>query len=579
MCRLNVAQAAMSKLAYLLQGLGRPRIAVVGDPMLDCYTWCDVDRVSPEAPVLVLRVDHREWRLGGAASVAGLLRGLEAETSLSGVVGDDSAGHIMLKLVAESGIDHGGLLVDPNRVTTTKERLMGRTASRTGSGGQQIVRVDQEQRSPVSREIERQLTESISSGLDGCAALLISDYNKGVCTPGLLATLIEAANARRIPVIVDPARITDYSRYQNATLLVPNRSEAEAVTGLTIDGPESAQAAAAKLCRDCSARAVIVKLDSEGMVLYEAGGRCRHFATRAREVYDVTGAGDMVLAVVGLCLADGVPWADAVELANLAAGLQVERLGVQAITRDELARALPPSQRAGQERPRCQPIDLNGANDGQSVNETSDGGEHRDAFTDPGATAPDSPRTVLSLRDPVPKSEFPSPKTASQQATLAQIGSLADAYHAQGKRITFTNGCFDLLHVGHVTCLQEAARLGDVLIVAVNSDASVRRLKGPNRPVIDEQSRAALLAALECVDHVIIFDDATPHELLHAIRPHVLAKGGTYSPDQVVGREVVESYGGKVCVLGEFAAISTTRILASVQDMVQFHSERSRCLH
>ena len=343
----------MSKLASLVQGLGRPRIAVFGDPMLDCYTWGRVDRVSPEAPVLVLRIDQREWRLGGAASVAALLRGLESRVSLHGVVGDDPSGHTLRKLLVEEGIEHDGLLVNADRVTTTKERFLGRGASRSGGGGQQILRVDQEQCSPVSAEIERRLTQTIANCLDGCAALLISDYNKGVCSSGLLKMLIEAARARQIPVIVDPARIADYSRYQYATLLIPNRAEAEAATGITIDGPLSAQAAAEKLCRAHAAEAVIVKLDSEGMVLFEADGRCRHFATNAREVYDVTGAGDMVLAVVGMCLADGASLADAVELANVAAGLQVERLGVQPISRQELARVPPPLARVGQRGSRC----------------------------------------------------------------------------------------------------------------------------------------------------------------------------------------------------------------------------------
>ncbi|HEY3964822.1 MAG TPA: D-glycero-beta-D-manno-heptose 1-phosphate adenylyltransferase [Planctomycetaceae bacterium] len=572
----------MSNLATLLNGLGRTPIAVFGDPMLDCYTWGQVDRVSPEAPVLVLRIDHREWRLGGAASVAGLLRGLDSQVSLNGAVGDDSPGQTLRRLLLENGIDHRGLVIDADRVTTTKERFLGRTANRSGAGGHQILRVDQEQCSPISEDIERALIESLENCLGDCSALLISDYNKGVCAPGALATLIEKARARQLPIVVDPARITDYSRYKNASVLIPNRSEAEAATGISIDGPRSAQAAAERLCHAASAEAVIIKLDSEGMVLYEANGCCRHFGTEAREVYDVTGAGDMVLAVVGRCLADGAPLADSVELANMAAGLQVERLGVQPITRQELSRAfenlrfpqrnsntqgivIPPSGGRhltpfiSRNLGRCAEAQASNTNSGPSFKPEPSATARRSATT-AGISCSPILSTSLSVDSTTPSTRTP------KLVTLSQAVSLAASYRSQRKSLVCTNGCFDLLHVGHVAYLEEAAKLGDVLLVAVNSDSGVRRLKGAGRPVIDESSRAAMLAALACVDHVMIFDEPTPHEILRAIRPEVLVKGGTYRLDEVIGREIVEAYGGTVRVLREVAGVSTTRILESMQN-------------
>ena len=405
-------------------------------------------------------------------------------------------------------------------------------------------------RMPCQRQLADSLAGAIEQELPNVDAVLISDYAKGVCTPELLARVIGAARERGLPVLVDPARIGDYERYRGATLVKPNRRETELVTGRAIHSPTDALEAGRELVRRYDFQAVVVTLDGDGMALVTADGTAEHVPTRPRQVSDITGAGDMVLAVLGLCVggksksgrveeskgrrvqeskSKGVGGRlglrEAVELANVAAGLEVERVGVVTVTRREIAQAagleVAPGRRTGVP----------------------------DALSSRAAPTP--------VRRP----------GATKIVTLDQMAALAAGYRREGKSVVFTNGCFDLLHVGHVTYLEEAATLGDVLVVAVNSDASVRRLeKGPERPIVPEADRAAMPAALGCVDHVLIFDEATPHRLLEAIRPDVLVKGGTYAVEQVVGREIVERYGGRVCVTGMQPGVSTTKLVAEIRN-------------
>jgi D-beta-D-heptose 7-phosphate kinase/D-beta-D-heptose 1-phosphate adenosyltransferase len=482
----------------ILSQLGKPRILVLGDLILDRYIWGDVERTSPEAPVMILRADQQEVRLGGAASVAALLRGLEAEVSVGGVVGDDASGRVLVALLAEAGIEAAGVISAPGRPTTTKERLMGRAASRHPH---QMLRVDYETTIPISSSIEEELAAALVSRIEHFDAVLIADYDKGVCTAALLQRVLATAAQHGVPVLVDPPRREEYGVYHGASLLKPNRREAELATGRTIAGVAEAIAAGRELCARYALPAVIVTLDRDGMVLVEADGFERHFPTQPRNVYDITGAGDMVLAALGVCRAAGVAWPDAIALANVAAGLQVERVGVLPVSRAEIQAAL-------------------------------------------SAADVDSSRRLVERR---------------------QLRELGERYRREGRRVVFANGCFDLLHVGHVRHLEAARALGDVLVVAVNSDASVRRLKGPERPVIGERERAELLAALRCVDHVVLFDEPTPEPLLRLLRPDILVKGGGYSLAEVVGREIVEAYGGQVEVTGHVPGVSTTRILASMR--------------
>lgn len=489
----------MTPLPDIFNQPSNAKVLVLGDLMLDRYVWGDVDRISPESPVPVLSVRQEEVRLGGAASVAGLLRALEAEPILVGILGDDPAGRTLAKVLDEAAIERR-VVVLPLRPTTCKERYIGRAGHRHP---QQLLRVDREESHPLDPASEDVLLKEIGVLMPSCAAVLISDYSKGVCTPRLLQETIACAHRLGKPVLIDPGRHADYEWYRGADALTPNRSEAGAVVGYRIHDPDRGLNAAADISRRYGIGCVIVKLDSQGMVLHQRDGTSAVLPTQAREVYDVTGAGDMVLAVLGWAAASGLAWREAAVLANLAAGLEVEKWGVTPVTRAELRRAL-----------------------------------HASA---------ESP--------------------AAKHVSLDEMAALAEEYRSRGKRVVFTNGCFDLLHVGHVNYLREAAALGHVLVVAVNSDAGVRRLKGPSRPVIGETDRAALLAALSCVDHVLVFEEDTPHEFLRRIRPDVLVKGGTYTVEGVVGREIVETYGGQVCVVGAIPGVSTTDILSRAREM------------
>lgn len=448
---------------------------------------------------MILNADTREVRLGGAASVAFLAGGLDAEVAVAGIVGDDAAGGVVRSLFDEAGIKQAAVISDPARRTTVKERFVGRAANRRPH---QILRVDHEICRPIDPELERRLAESIVARLGEYQALLISDYGKGVCTPRLVKAAISAAVSIRLPVIVDPSQNANYACYRHATILTPNRAEAETATRRTIRTHQAAIVAGQQLCQECCAEAVLVTLDSEGMAIIRADGSGEMISTRPRAVCDVTGAGDMVLAMTGVCQAMKVPLTETARLANTAAGLEVEKLGIVPVGREEIEAEL---ERTSRKKPR-KPIGL------------------------------------------------------------GEMVALARSYRQSGKTIVLTSGCFDLLHVGHADCLQEAAGLGDVLVVAVNSDQSVSKAKGPDRPVIKQQDRATLLASFHAVDHVLLFDDDTPHELLRQIRPDVLVKGGTYTAEEVVGREIVQSYGGNVCVVGKRDDISTSQIITSMRD-------------
>jgi D-beta-D-heptose 7-phosphate kinase / D-beta-D-heptose 1-phosphate adenosyltransferase len=590
---------------------GPRRVLVLGDLMLDQYTWGRAERVSPEAPVLVMQAETCDVRLGGAGAVAGLLRGLDAEVLLAGVVGDDPEGRIVRHLLDQAGIEGRLVQTDAHRPTTHKHRFLATVEQRQPH---QILRVDHERTHPLAPEIAASLAEAIllcaglrprtdsyrrsqASGRPAVGgsgevgrpapsavagsdevrrltpsghvdAVLISDYAKGVCTPELLARVIGAAREQGLPVLVDPARIGDYERYRGATLVKPNRRETELVTGRAIHSPADAVEAGRELVRRYDFQAVVVTLDGDGMALVTADGLAEHVPTRPRQVADITGAGDMALAVLGLCVAEKskserveeskggrveeyksgrversesggdsefppgpglfqggrIGLREAVELANVAAGLEVERVGVVPVTRAEIVHA------AGLV-----------ASPGRGTNAS-------DAVRLGGASTP--------VRRP----------GSTKVVTLDEMAALAAAYRREGKTVVFTNGCFDLLHVGHVTYLEQAATLGDVLVVAVNSDESVRRLgKGSERPIVSEADRTAMLAALACVDHILIFEEATPHRLLEAIRPDVLVKGGTYAVEQVVGHEIVERFGGRVCVTGMRPGVSTTKLVAEIR--------------
>ena len=483
-----------------MERLGTPRILVIGDLILDRYVWGDAERISQEAPVILLREDRQETRLGGAANVANMLRGLDAEVTLAGVVGADADGKVVAEDLTRFGVDCSALIEDSDRPTTCKVRFMGRAQHRHPH---QMLRVDREVRHPIRTEIAQQLLNSILPRLHEFQAVLISDYAKGVCTAEVLRPLIAAARAAGLPVIADPAAGGDYNLYHGATGVTPNRSETQKATGIDVKTIDAAYQAGQVLVEKFGLDMAFVTLDRDGIVLAREGHEPVHLPTRIREVYDVTGAGDMVLAMFGLGMAAGIEPSRLCRLANVAGGLEVEQVGVVRISRKEILTDL-----------------LHG-----------------------------------------------SRRAAGKVCSLDELQRHVSARHKAGQKVVLTNGCFDLLHIGHLSYLQEAAREGDCLIVAINSDRSVRRLnKAPDRPIFDEEYRAQMLAGLESVDYIVIFDEETPHAILRHLQPDVLVKGGTYSEDEIVGREVVLGYGGRVKALGVTPGVSTTEIVRRLRD-------------
>jgi D-beta-D-heptose 7-phosphate kinase/D-beta-D-heptose 1-phosphate adenosyltransferase len=486
-----------SDLLDILDRLGSPRVMIVGDYMLDEYLFGPAERISPEAPVPVLRTQRSEHRLGGAASVAVMVTALGGKVDCVGILGADRNADRTLDLLRSAGVDEqglSGLVRVPERPTTHKLRIVGLAQLRHP---QQMVRVDTEDNSPVAPELERTLAGVVRERLGGASIVCLQDYAKGVLTPGLCRAVIEAAKSAGKRVLVDPARIPDYSKYRGSSCLTPNRTEAMLATGLPdMDGPNAGKAAR-MLLEKCECEAMTITLDKEGAYLLDPAGRGRMVPTKPRIVYDNAGAGDMVLATMALALSAGADWEETVRLANIGGGLEVERFGVQPIPLAEL----------------------------------------RTAIAGPHARADGKVRTVAEL--------------------LPEL----ERRRRQGERVVFTNGCFDLLHPGHVEYLQAARHLGELLVVGLNSDRSVRGLKGPTRPIIGQRDRARMLAALEAVDFVTVFDEDTPAELVRAVQPDVLVKGEDYRGREVVGRDTVEARGGRVVLIPLKEGFSTTRII------------------
>ena len=485
-------------------------ILVVGDVICDHYVWGDVDRVSPEAPVQVLWWEREANSPGGAANVAMNLAALGCKAHLVGVVGKDPAGQWLLQTLRAAGVGTRGVMTVTDRPTTIKTRIIAR--------GQHLLRVDREIRRALLGKDERRLVDEIKRVSSKVSGIICSDYDKGLLSGSILDAVFGRsssrsgadAGGRRPLVLVDP-KGRDFGRYRGADLLTPNEKELmEAVQNVdsSSDRENDLERRAESLVRRLGLKALLVTRGPEGVDLFEGDGpsggdiRRTHIPVLQRhEVFDVTGAGDTVAAVMGMAASAGLPLADAARLANAAAGIVVGTVGTAVADRETLARVI-------------------------------DGG------------ASQARSKVLS------------------RAALAE--RVADA-RARGVTVVFTNGCFDLLHVGHLYLLQRARALGEVLVVAVNDDASVKRLKGKGRPLIPESQRAEMLAALRFVDYVTLFSEPTPLRLIQALRPDVLVKGGDYTLDQVVGRQIVERRGGRVVVIPLLAGLSTSALLESIR--------------
>lgn len=468
-------------MSFDLPDFSAARVLVVGDVMLDRYWQGETNRISPEAPVPVLKVDEARNLPGGAANVAVNIAALGANVRLMGLVGEDEAGEQLLQECAAAKVDT--VLLPCAQPTITKLRILSRH--------QQLLRLDFEQ--PFAASASAALITAACEQLAEADVLVLSDYAKGSLHDP--QPLIAAARKLGVPVLVDP-KGKDFTRYAGAQLLTPNLAEMRAVLGACSSEAELLQQAQA-LLQSLALPALLITRGEAGMTLLQTDAEPLHLSACTREVFDVTGAGDTVIALLAASLAVGCALPQATHMANLAAGLVVSKLGTAKVNTAELQAHM----------------------------------------------------------------RGPEPRGVVSQAALPEI--LAQA-RAAGERIVFTNGCFDLLHAGHVSYLAAARALGDRLLVAVNSDTSVRKLKGAGRPVIPLAQRMSVLAALAAVDWVIAFDEDTPEALLHSVRPEILVKGGDYTREQVVGREWVESYGGEVKVLAAVDGCSTSSILTRI---------------
>lgn len=472
-----------------LKPLRRGLVLVVGDLIADHYIWGQVERITPEAPVQVVRQADETWALGGAANVAHNVLTLGGKVKLVGVVGDDEEGRRLNEAIREAGIPVGGILRDKSRPTTRKTRVV--------SMAQQLLRLDRETARPVGRFMEDRLARSIERAAPSCGAIVLSDYAKGVLTPRVIRAALRAARRAKAPVFVDP-KGHDYGRYRGADYLTPNQREAAQASAVAIGSDKDIARAGRKLIDQCRLQALIVTRGAEGFSIVPRAGSVRTVPARAREVYDVTGAGDTFMAGLALGVAAGMGLVDAAMMANEAAGIAVARVGMAAVSPMELLAS------------------LRGVGAGAKVR------------------------------------------------SLKELRMLLPSLRTRGRKIVFTNGCFDLLHAGHIRFLEEARRQGDVLVVGLNTDRSVRAVKGPRRPILCEAERAAVLSAIESVDYLVFYDEETPEPLLEALRPDILVKGRNVAPDQVVGREIVERYGGRVVRVPVMGGASTSGLIDSI---------------
>jgi D-beta-D-heptose 7-phosphate kinase / D-beta-D-heptose 1-phosphate adenosyltransferase len=478
----------------VLDRLSKTRVLVIGDLMLDRYLWGEVDRVSPEAPVPVVRYLREETRAGGAANVANNLAALGCKVGVCGVVGKDSPADHLRALLKDMGANATALVTDAERPTTEKFRIM--------AGQQQMLRVDREEARAVSDAVTKRILTALAKQAKKYDGIIVSDYGKGLLSPAVMAGIVAFANKAGLPVVVDP-KGSDYSKYRGVTCITPNEAEAAAATRLPAGADAEALAAARALRQQLGLPTVCITRGAKGVLAME-GDTHRYLPARAQEVYDVTGAGDTFISVFAALLFAKVPFFEAVEAANVAGGLAVGKLGTSVVTRDE----------------------LHGALDG------------RDTLT----------RKIFG------------PSAAERRS----LGELAARLRGQGKRLVFTNGCFDLLHAGHIQYLQDSRALGDALVIGLNSDESVRRLKGPTRPVIGQEDRAHLLAALAAVDYVAIFEEDTPLNLIRAVKPNFLTKGADYTVDTVVGHELIAQWGGEVRLIPLKENRSTSNLIEKI---------------
>ncbi|MGJ0288581.1 D-glycero-beta-D-manno-heptose-7-phosphate kinase [Aliarcobacter cryaerophilus] len=466
----------------------KPNILVIGDLMIDHYLWGSCDRISPEAPVQVVNVKKESSVLGGAGNVINNLVTLGSIVDVISVIGNDSVANELKSLLEKIDVPTSNLVVENNRKTSKKSRLI--------ASQQQVLRYDMESIDDINENSHKQIIQTLEKNIDKYSSIILSDYGKGVLTTNLTKEIIKIANKNSIKVLVDP-KGKDYSKYKGSYTLTPNKKEAMEATNIDIKDENSLIEALKSLKTQCELEVSLITLSEQGIAIFDDELTIK--PTVAREVYDVTGAGDTVIASIAFALGNNLDIKDAIYFANLAAGVVVGKIGSATTTLDE----------------------------------------------------------IYEYEYSLHKSN-----STSHIKTFDEIKTLASKLHSQGKKIVFTNGCFDILHVGHVKYLEVAKSYGDVLILGLNADSSVRKLKGPTRPINTQDDRAYILASLESVDYVVIFEEETPYELIKLIKPHVLVKGGDYEGKEVVGQDIADELKLVQFVDGK----STTNTIKRIQE-------------
>lgn len=466
----------------------KPNILVIGDLMIDHYLWGSCDRISPEAPVQVVNVKKESSVLGGAGNVINNLFTLGATVDVISVIGDDNVANELKSLLEKIKISTSNLIVENNRKTSKKSRLI--------ASQQQVLRYDMESIDDINEESHKKIISNLEKNIKKYSSIILSDYGKGVLTTKLTQDIINIANKNSVKVLVDP-KGKDYSKYKGSYTLTPNKKEAQEATNIDIKDENSLINALKDLKEKCDLEVSLITLSEQGIAIFDENLTIK--PTVAREVYDVTGAGDTVIASIAFALGNDLNINEAVSFANLAAGVVVGKLGSATTTLDE----------------------------------------------------------IYEYESSLHKSN-----SNSHIKTFEEIEKLASKLHSLGKKIVFTNGCFDILHVGHVKYLEEARSYGDVLILGLNADSSVKKLKGDSRPINNQDDRAYILASLESIDYVVIFEEETPYELIKLIKPHVLVKGGDYEGKDVVGQDIADELKLVKFVDGK----STTNTIKRIQE-------------
>lgn len=468
-------------------------VMVIGDLIVDEYIWGKVERISPEAPVQVVSVQSESYTLGGAGNVINNLRSLGARVFAFGVIGVDNHGELMLKKLEALGVDVAGVVREKNRPTTRKTRII--------AASQQILRIDRETCREISSVTFDALIRRIKAAIASVDIVLVSDYGKGVVSRPLFTEIVETARKAGKMTIADPKGI-HFDKYNGVTLLTPNLKEAALAAGLETVTPQTSIEAGRRLRETLKIENLLITCGKDGMVLFEKGKDPFKIQAEARQVFDVSGAGDTVLAVLGLALATGESFREAALLANAAAGIVVGKVGTATVSPKELSDAINP----------------------------------------------------------------PCDATRRKHKSLAELTAIVDELKKQKKKVVLTNGCFDLLHAGHIRLFQASRQMGDVLIVALDDDASVQKLKGAGRPVLTARERVRVLSALDSVDYVTIFDTSRLSEVIEALRPDILTKGSNFEGAEVFGRDLVEKHGGRVALIKITEEISSSSIINAIKN-------------